>query len=126
MTNSERWVVWTLVFLLLLGAAGRRLDISRDGSLPWSIPDSTGTVAMAEDTAPSVPLIIDLNNCDRDELETLPGLGPSKAAAVVAWREEQGPFETIDDLLAVPGIGPKTLERLKPHLSLEREGDRAP
>ncbi|NNE08022.1 MAG: helix-hairpin-helix domain-containing protein, partial [Gemmatimonadetes bacterium] len=121
MTNSERWVVWMLVFLLLLGAAGRRLDISRGGTLPWSVPDSTGAEPAPDEPAEkSVPLVVDLNRCDREELETLPGLGPSKAAAVIAWREEKGPFETVDELLAVPGIGPKTLERLKPHLSLER------
>jgi competence protein ComEA len=43
---------------------------------------------------------------------TLPGIGPAKAKAIVERREAMNGFRAIDDLLDVPGIGPKTLERL--------------
>jgi competence protein ComEA len=57
---------------------------------------------------------IDLNSAPGAELETLPGIGPVRAAALLRWREDHGPFRTWDELLAVPGIGPATVERLRP------------
>lgn len=56
---------------------------------------------------------LDLNRATVEELEKLPGIGPTLAARIVAWRETQGPFRTVEDLLAIPGIGPKTLEGLR-------------
>ncbi|MGB9757785.1 MAG: ComEA family DNA-binding protein [Candidatus Bipolaricaulaceae bacterium] len=56
---------------------------------------------------------LDLNRATAAELEKLPGIGPTLAARIVAWRETHGPFRTVEDLLAVPGIGPKTLENLR-------------
>lgn len=54
-----------------------------------------------------------INKADAKELETLPGIGPKKAEAIIAYREEHGPFRTIDDLQNVSGIGEKSLERLE-------------
>lgn len=56
---------------------------------------------------------VDVNAADADQLETLPGIGPARAADLIDWREEHGRFETIEGLLKVPGIGPATLERLR-------------
>ena len=63
---------------------------------------------------------LDPNTAPAQELEALPGLGPSKAAAIVAFREQHGgrPFEFAEDLRRVSGIGPALLERMRPHLSL--------
>lgn len=60
----------------------------------------------------STPL--DLNSATAAELETLPGIGPALAGRIVAYREEHGPFTSVEDLLQVSGIGPATLERLRP------------
>lgn len=57
---------------------------------------------------------LDVNRVGPDELETLPGIGPTVARRVVETRREMGGFAVVDDLLAVPGIGPATLERLRP------------
>ncbi|MFH1609963.1 MAG: ComEA family DNA-binding protein [Candidatus Bipolaricaulota bacterium] len=51
-----------------------------------------------------------INLATAEELEKLPGIGPVFAARIVAFREEHGPFRTVDDLLRVSGIGPKTLD----------------
>ncbi|WP_010531053.1 helix-hairpin-helix domain-containing protein [Lentibacillus jeotgali] len=54
-----------------------------------------------------------INYASQEEIETLNGIGPSKAAAIIQYRDENGFFETADDLLDVSGIGEKTLESLK-------------
>ncbi|MDN4495310.1 helix-hairpin-helix domain-containing protein [Ureibacillus aquaedulcis] len=56
---------------------------------------------------------VDLNSADEAALTTLPGIGPSKAQAIIAYREESGPYQTIDDLKNVSGIGDKTFDKLK-------------
>ena len=60
------------------------------------------------------PLRIDVNDADAAALESLPGIGPALAAAIVEYRERVGSFSTLDDLDAVAGIGPATIERLRP------------
>jgi len=56
---------------------------------------------------------IDLNAADQAALETLPRIGPALAERIIAWREENGRFTSVDDLLAVPGIGEKLLAGLR-------------
>ncbi|MEK9198848.1 helix-hairpin-helix domain-containing protein [Ureibacillus sp. FSL E2-3493] len=55
---------------------------------------------------------VNINNADEATLTTLPGIGPSKAQAIISYREENGPFESIDELKNVSGIGDKTFEKL--------------
>ncbi len=56
---------------------------------------------------------INLNTASAEQLDALAGVGPSTAAAIMAYREDNGPFLTVDDLLSVPGIGPAKLEALR-------------
>ena len=56
---------------------------------------------------------ININTADESLLTTLPGIGPSKAQAIIAYREETGSFKNIEDLTNVSGIGDKTFEKLK-------------
>jgi competence protein ComEA len=56
---------------------------------------------------------IDLNTADHVALESLPRIGPALAERIIAWREENGRFQSVDDLLAVPGIGEKLLDGLR-------------
>ena len=55
---------------------------------------------------------ISLSRADQETLETLPRIGPATAERIIAWREKNGPFRSVEDLLAVSGIGPATLEGL--------------
>ena len=59
---------------------------------------------------PTVASRVDLNRAHPKELEQITGIGPALARRIVAFRERRGRFRSIDDLLEVPGIGPKTLE----------------
>lgn len=62
---------------------------------------------------------VNLNRADRSELETLPGIGPSKAEAIIEYRETKGPFKTIEDLKLVSGVGEKTFEKLKDKITVK-------
>lgn len=61
---------------------------------------------------------VSLNSADPATLETLPGVGPVTAGRIVAWREEHGPFRAVEELLEVSGIGERTLETLRAHVTL--------
>ncbi len=69
---------------------------------------------------PNRPATLDINSATAGELEALPEVGPSLAAAIVAWRDANGPFTSLEDLDAVDGVGPRMLETLAP---LIRFGD---
>ena len=59
---------------------------------------------------------LDLNTADQAALEELPGVGPVTAEHILAWRDENGQFTTVDELMEVSGIGEKTLATLRPHV----------
>lgn len=63
--------------------------------------------------APPADGRIDLNTADQASLETLPRIGPALAQRIIDWREANGRFTSVDDLLAVPGIGEKLLEGIR-------------
>ena len=54
----------------------------------------------------------DINTASQEQLETISGIGPSKATAIIAYRTEHGPFTNINDLVKVSGVGPKTVEKI--------------
>ncbi|WP_419945847.1 helix-hairpin-helix domain-containing protein [Candidatus Poriferisodalis sp.] len=58
---------------------------------------------------------LDVNAATAAQMQTLPGIGPSLAAAIIAHRTEHGPFGSLDELEEVPGIGPAKLSQLRPH-----------
>jgi competence protein ComEA len=62
---------------------------------------------------PSAAEPVDLNRATQSELEELPGVGPATARAIVAYRDEHGPFRSVDELMEVRGIGPAKLDGLR-------------
>ena len=62
---------------------------------------------------------LNLNTATVDQLLLLPGVGPSKAERVVAWRGKHGPFKRVQDLRKVKGFGYKTLKKLEPWLDVK-------
>ncbi len=61
--------------------------------------------------------IVNINTATLAELERIPGVGPKTAEAILALRQKNGPFTSVEQLSAVKGIGPKKLEKLKPHVT---------
>lgn len=62
--------------------------------------------------------LVDVNRAGAAELQRLPGIGPALAERIIAHRDSAGPFRTAEDLLAVRGIGPATLERIRERVRL--------
>jgi competence protein ComEA len=57
--------------------------------------------------------LINTNTATAEQLDTLPGIGPTTAQKIIAYREQNGPFVNTEDIINVSGIGPGTYERLK-------------
>lgn len=64
---------------------------------------------------------IDVNTADVYDLQRLPGIGEKRALDIIAWREEHGPFRTVDELTGISGIGPAILENLRPYAAAGNE-----
>jgi competence protein ComEA len=62
---------------------------------------------------------INLNKADETQLQNLPGIGPSKAAAIIEYRETSGLFKNVEDLKDISGIGDKTFEKLKDLITVQ-------
>ena len=112
LTKDERAVVFFLTASLIVGSlvlAARRVD---PALVPLGRPGAADSATASAPPADEWP--VDLNAGVVEDLVRLPGIGPVKAEAIVRARSERGPFASVDDLLAVKGIGPKTLAALRP------------
>lgn len=84
-------------------------------------PASADALAPVGAVVPAEPVgagTINLNTATVDELDRLPGVGPTKAAAIAAFREKHGAFKRIDDLDRVKGFGRKLIMRIRPFVAL--------
>jgi len=82
--------------------------------VPWLSPATGEAAAGPAPGAPETPgAVVNLNTATLAELDRLPGIGPSLAREILAYREAHGAFASVDDLLLVPGIGPAKLAALR-------------
>lgn len=89
---------------------GEQLYVPRAGEVPAGAPPGASGGGAA---GPAAGGLVNLNTADATALETLPRIGPALAARIIAWRDDNGGFTSVDDLLAVPGIGDKMLASLR-------------
>ena len=133
MTRDEsRTLAITAGVLFLAGAARAGLEAVRPPLVLEA--DTVSAHALAADSRElvdeeerrSAPLApgerLDPNTASEEELDRLPGIGPAAARAIIASRSAEGPFADVGTLTRVRGIGPATVEKLAPHLTLERGG----
>jgi competence protein ComEA len=117
-------LVVTMVALASLGAASRL-------SFPGSVPAPCGTPGVVDGVlvcdgagAPAGARAwlaghkLDVNVATAGELEAIPGVGPSMARAILQARAARGRFASFDDIDDIDGVGPKTLEKLRPYIEV--------
>ncbi len=95
---------------LLLASAALALLLTAGSSIALAAP-------VAEAQA-SVQSSVNLNKASAEELMTLKGIGPKTAERIIAYRQEQGPFQTVDQLVMVKGIGNAKFEKLKDRITV--------
>ena len=61
---------------------------------------------------------VNINTATEAELQTLKGIGPTRAKAIIDYRTKHGPFKTVDDLEKVPGIGPATMKQIRSEITV--------
>jgi len=106
--QQERGLVLLVCVGLLVGGAVLLWPRARDAHPSWVRPIYVADVVVVAPTFVSAGKV-NVNTADVAELTKLPGIGDVLAARIVAYRVAHGPFRTLDDLVAVKGIGPSTL-----------------
>jgi competence protein ComEA len=105
---------WALALVVLLLAAGIEREVVAQGKSEGNKPAA----------------VVNLNAASAQQLEQLPGVGPRMAARIVEYRQKNGPFKKIEDLMNIRGIGEKNFLKLKPLITVggapasARGGDR--
>ena len=100
----------TLLNLAAPLADGQQVLVPKEGaSVSGAAAGGTGVGGVA---------LVNVNTADEPTLETLNGVGPALAAAIIQFRTDQGPFTSVDQLDEVSGIGPATLEKLRPQVTV--------
>ncbi len=122
MSSKWHWFLIGLLTGLVLSGVIILLISSRVQSfsriiLPSS--NSSSTESPVTGTSKTIEGKININTATIEELSSLPGIGPSKAGAIIEFREKYGLFESIEDLLYVPGIGESLYSSIKEEIFLE-------
>ena len=101
MKKAFGWSITIIGIVCLIFFAGV-LTGRNSASLPLTIPENTAATKMAKEYTDE---LININTADKELLTTLPGIGEVLAERIIAYREENGPFQSISQLRNVDGIG---------------------
>jgi competence ComEA-like helix-hairpin-helix protein len=141
-TPTESKVVFFLVAMFMIGIGVKIFTSGRPapGHYDYSTSDSIFSARSAQKLSPETlrvkertvmesslgppakpkPRPIDINMATKEDLVALPGIGEAMAERIIMYREEKGPFRSVDDLLNVKGIGRKKLDRLAPYCLIRK------
>lgn len=115
LTDGERLIVPSLAATVDADDPSSAAATGRASSPPPTAVSTDGRAAAGATTSGAdsqAPL--DLNTATAAELEELPGIGPALAARIVAWREREGPFRSVDELAEIAGISARMVDEIRP------------
>lgn len=105
--------------LRILRTAAQKLGLVMALALTAPASGSVWWPQSAEAAAPALQGEINVNTASQEQLVLLPGVGESRARAIVALREQRGGFKKVDELSDVKGIGDAALAKLRPYVKLD-------
>lgn len=109
--------------LVSIGGSQRQLGL-RKCALLFCCVFLLAPAAFAKKTPPATPL--DLNTATAAQFAQLPGIGAATAKAIVQFREKSGPFQRVEDLLAIRGISARKLAQIRPYVTVAKPAPRKP
>ena len=99
---------------------GKQLEIPyKSGSEPtnntstFDLPSSATETPVSNNSGDGSQELVNINTASLEELDALPGIGPTTAQKIIDYREQNGPFSAIEDIMNVSGIGPATFEDIQ-------------
>ena len=120
-TSHKILIALTCIFAAFILGLFLGRNYNRQPIQIQQLPAPTKAVAapVPSETAPTEPPIININTATVAQLQTLPGIGPIIAERIVAFRNENGAFETVGDLIGVEGIGEKKFQAIKEFITVD-------
>ena len=120
LTKSEYGLlILTAIFLCLMVFIMRQVQTEE---IAGDYVITTQHTPEADITPEEAPLV-DINTADSAALQKLPGIGPALAERILSYREEHGPFRSVEELLKVSGIGEATLEGLRREVTVGKDAE---
>ena len=112
MTKTEKLLLAMAAVFLAVLAAARLGELVRAAGSDYTV---TAQYQLEE----SQKELVNVNTAGREELESLSGIGPALAQRIIDHREANGPFQSVDGLLQVSGIGEATLAKFRDHVTVD-------
>jgi comEA protein len=122
-TKKEKNIILVVALILLLGAVGfvvrkviKKQRVLRSSDINMKDTFQREDESREESKFPTEP--VNINTAGLMEIEALPFLGMERSKDIIEYRDKNGPFKSLNELTNISGIGPKTLEKLKPLITL--------
>ena len=109
---------WIGIFVLMLFWVGAVLFFKWSALQPLPIPSDFARMGPFKTSEKMLlGISLSLNEMSQKDWELLPHIGPTLAKKIIAFRQEQGDLQSVQDLLKIKGVGSKTLQKIKPYLN---------